>query len=358
MNLYAVILAGGSGTRFWPQSRTHFPKQFLVLQGTHSLLQDTVQRIAPLIPPCRIQVVTATHLQQLTFEQLPDIPAVNILSEPMGRNTAAAIGLAAWHLLRTDPEAMMVILPADHAIANSAAFCADLEQTATVARHCDVLMTLGIQPTFPATGYGYIRRGEPLAVPGVPQACRVAQFVEKPSVEVAGRFVETRQYFWNCGIFVWRAATIMAEIAQHLPALWQGLQDYGAALQAGASPQELARCYAQLPNISIDYGVLEKSTRVGILPGAFAWSDVGSWRALGDLHPADAAANVVVGQHIGHDTHGAVIYSPDKLVATLGIRDVIIVCTADTVLVCSKDRDQEVRELVRLLQERGQTEYL
>jgi mannose-1-phosphate guanylyltransferase len=276
----------------------------------------------------------------------------------MGRNTAAAIGLAAWHVQRLDAEAMLVILPADHAIADGTAFCASIEQAAMAAEYGKVVMTLGVQPTFPATGYGYMQQGEPLMVPQVPQACRVAQFVEKPPIEVARQCVAAGTYVWNCGIFVGQATTFLEEIARYLPDLWQGLQEYGAALQAGESTTRLAQRYAQLPNISIDYGVLEKSSRVGLLPVTWAWSDVGTWRALADLHPADAQGNVVVGQHIGHDTQGGVIYSPDKLVATIGLRDVIIVCTPDAVLVCAKDRDQEVRELVQRLQEQGRNEYV
>ena len=219
MNLYAIILAGGSGTRFWPVSRAHFPKQFLVLQGTQSLLQATASRIAPLIPPSRIYVVTAAHLQAPTMSQLPEVPSANILSEPVGRNTAAAVGLAAWHLMALDPEAMLVVLPADHAIADRTAFCESLQQAARAAAHANVLMTLGVQPTYPATGYGYIKVGDSLAVPTVPLACQATQFTEKPPAEVAAQFVASQQYLWNCGIFVWRAAAIVEELSTHMPEL-------------------------------------------------------------------------------------------------------------------------------------------
>jgi mannose-1-phosphate guanylyltransferase len=359
MTLYATILAGGSGTRFWPKSRANFPKQFLALQGELSLLQQTVQRITSLIPPARIQVVTAAHLHAQTLEQLPDIPPVNVLSEPVGRNTAAAVGLAAKRLMTEDPDAVMVVLPADHSIPDAAAFCTTLQQAAEVVQQHDVLMTLGVKPTFPATGYGYIHVGETLSTSSdVSKAHRARGFIEKPPAPTAIHFVASGEYVWNCGIFVWRASTIWQEIHTYLPDLWQGLETYCTAVQTNAEHELLHHYYLQLPGISIDPGVLERSSRVAVLPVEFAWSDVGSWRALADLCPADSAGNTVIGQHLGYDSTHLVIYSPDKLVATIGMHDLIIVNTADALLICPKDRDQDVRELVNLLQKRGQTEYL
>jgi mannose-1-phosphate guanylyltransferase len=253
---------------------------------------------------------------------------------------------------------MMVVLPADHAIADSMALCASLQQAAAVAQDHDTLMTLGVQPTYPATGFGYIRVGEPFPTSAPPGAHRVAQFTEKPSAEVAERFVASGEYLWNCGIFVWRAATIVEELRLHLPELWQRLQTYLAALQAGASPDVLSQHYAQLPAISIDYGVLEKSSRVGVLPVTFAWNDLGSWQTLTELLPPDSAGNVIIGHHIGRDASGLVVYSPETLVATIGVTDLIIVCADNALLICPKERDQEVRDLVQMLQQRGQTEYL
>jgi mannose-1-phosphate guanylyltransferase len=358
MTLYATILAGGSGTRFWPKSRASFPKQFLTLQGTHSLLQHTVNRITPLIPPAHIHVVTAEHLHAQTLAQLPQLPPVNVLREPIGRNTAAAIGLAAKQLVALDAEAVMVILPADHSIADAQAFCTSLQQAAEVVQYHDVLMTLGVKPTYPATGYGYIHIGEPLPTPGVSGAYHARQFIEKPPAPTAVRFVAAGNYVWNCGIFVWRARTVLQEIHTALPALWEGLDSYWTALQTGVDQDRRHQYYLGLPSISIDHGVLEQSSRVGVLPVDWAWSDVGSWRALTDLGPADNDGNTVVGKHLGYDSTNLVIYSPDKLVATVGVHDLIIVNTDDALLICPKGRDQDVRELVKLLQQRGQTEYL
>jgi mannose-1-phosphate guanylyltransferase len=358
MNLFTTVLAGGSGTRFWPKSRVDTPKQFLILQGTQSLLQNTISRIEPLVPSSHIQVVTASHLHQQTLQQLPGLLPENILSEPVGRNTAAAIGLAAIHLVEQHPDALMVVLPADHVIPDSLAFCNSIRQAAQVARHHDMLMTLGIHPTYPATGFGYIESGDTLLTPDTPSTYRVAQFSEKPPADVAAHYITSGRHYWNCGIFVWRAATILEEITTHLPDLWQGLQTYTTALRAGANDDVLSRQYAQLPSISIDYGVLERSSRVGVLPVTFAWSDVGSWRSLADLHPVDNDGNVVVGNHLGLDSTGLIVYSPDQLVATIGLTDLIIVQTNDAILICTKDRDQEVRALVQALQQRGQTDFL
>ncbi len=357
-SLYAVVLAGGSGTRFWPVSRAHLPKQFLTLEGTQSLLQATVSRIAPLIAPQRTYVVTAAPLQPQTVAQLPAVPIANILSEPMGRNTAAAIGLAAWHLQNLDPAALMVVLPADHAIADGTAFCDSVQQAAATVLQTDRLMTFGVQPTYPATGYGYIEVGAELGISEAPRAAEVTRFQEKPTAEVAAQLMASQRYLWNCGIFLWRAATIARELRTHMPALAHQLDVYMAALQAGAAPEVLQTLYQQLPSLPIDIGVLEPSSCVGVLPVTWAWSDVGSWGALRDLHPADAAGNVAVGHHIGHGTTNAVVYSPHRLVVTIGVSDVIIVQTDDVLLVCHKDQDQAVREVVQLLQQRGETTYL
>lgn len=358
MGLYATILAGGSGTRFWPKSRTHFPKQFLVLHGHDSLLQHTLKRVASLIAPDHSYVVTAAHLREQSLQQLPELPPDNILSEPLGRNTAAAIGLAAQHLLHVDPEAIMVVLPADHVIPDSTAFCASVQYAAAVAQQESMLMTLGVRPTFPATGYGYIKIGAPLPGAAGAAAHAATRFIEKPPAQVAQQFVVAGDYVWNCGIFVWRAATIAEELQTYLPALWQGLTTYYNAWRAQASPASLRQQYASLPSLSIDHGVLEHSTRVGVLPVTWGWSDVGSWRSLADLHPADSRNNVVVGLHLDHESTGLVVYSPDRLVATIGLQDLIIVQTDDALLICPKDRDQDVREIVARLQQQGLHHYL
>lgn len=358
MTPYAIILAGGSGTRFWPYSRTTYPKQFLALDGPHSLLQNTVRRVTPLIPPERVLVVTAGPLQTQTHAQLPELPPGNILSEPVGRNTAPAIGLAAFHLNALDPDAAMVVLPADHVIPDSTAFCVSIRHALEAAQQHDVLMTLGIHPAFPATGYGYIEAGPCLPSPPGIQAYRVRRFIEKPSAEQAGHLIASGRCYWNCGIFVWPTTTILDELQRHLPDLWQGLKTYMDAQQAGAGTEVLTQRYTALRSISIDYGVLEHSSRVGVLPVTFAWSDVGSWRSLADLRLPDSDGNVVIGQHLGRDSTGLIVYSPDALTATIGLSDLIIVRLHDALLICPKDRDQEVRDLVDMLRQHGQTDYL
>jgi mannose-1-phosphate guanylyltransferase len=358
MNLYATILAGGSGTRFWPKSRANLPKQFLVLQGAQSLLQETLQRIAPLIPLPQTFIVTATHQQPQTAAQLPQLPIDHILMEPLGRNTAAAVALAAWHLLSFDPEAIMAVLPADHAIPDHAAFCASLQLAAVAAQQRDLLMTLGVRATYPATGYGYIHVGGALDIPEAEGIHQVIQFTEKPNAQVASAMLASGNYLWNCGIFVWRAATIARELQTYLPELWAGIEAYGAAWRTGAGAEALYQLYAELPSISIDNGVLEHAAHVGVVPVSWAWSDVGSWRSLSDLHPADADGNVVVGQHLGQGSTHLIVYSPDKLVATIGLSNLIIVQTDEIILICDKEHDQSVKDFVTLLQQRGHTQYL
>jgi mannose-1-phosphate guanylyltransferase len=233
-----------------------------------------------------------------------------------------------------------------------------VRQAAEAAQYHDTLMTLGARPTYAATGYGYIKLDAPLPTPNAPSAHRVAQFTEKPNAAVAAAMIASQQYLWNCGIFIWRAATIAQAIAHHLPELWDGIRAYGESWQAGSSQETLFQQYAQLPSISIDNGVLEHATQVGVVPATFDWSDVGSWRALADLHQPDADGHVVVGKHMGQGSRGLIVYSPDKLVATVGLCDLIIVQTDDVLLICPKDQDQEVKNFVAMLQQQNQTEYL
>jgi len=347
--LYAVIMAGGSGTRFWPLSRRRRPKQLLKLSQPHSLLQQTVARLQPLIPYERIIIITTGEQAEQVCQQLPQIPRDNILVEPQGRNTAPAIALAAFYLRQRDPQAVMAVLPADHLIKKTEAFRSLLGSAAQLAAQEDCLITLGIKPDHPHTGYGYIVCGEKLG-----DCYRVKSFVEKPPLEEAERLLAAGGALWNSGMFVWRVETILAALQQHLPNLYQQL----AGFKGDWNPQGLAEIYPRLPAVSIDYGVMEKTTQVVVFPADLGWSDLGSWASLGELFPADEQGNISHGRLLALDSHGLTVYSPDKLVAGLGVEDLIIVDTGDVLLVCAKERAQEVKKLVELLEEKGGREYL
>jgi mannose-1-phosphate guanylyltransferase len=355
--LHAVILAGGSGTRFWPLSRKRLPKQFLALTGEKSLLRETYERLAPMVGPERVWVVMGESHRSLVQAALPEIPEENLLAEPVGRNTAPCIGLAAQRILIRDPAAAMLVCPSDHVVQPEDAFRMSVESALAILDAEDELespwtVTFGIVPRYPATGFGYIERGPELAA----GAFRVARFKEKPVVEVAEEYLRTGRYLWNSGIFLWHATGLLTLLEKHLPELASGLHALGqeAAGPAGLEGALQAR-FGSLPSISIDYGVLERARNVAVVAADFGWDDVGSWRAVERYGHRDGAGNSVLGRHVGIDTRGCIIVGKHKerLIATLGVENLVIVETDDAILVCSRDDTERVKEIVDRLQKEG-----
>jgi mannose-1-phosphate guanylyltransferase len=355
--LHAVIMAGGSGTRFWPESRRAHPKQFLTLSGDRSLLQQAVARCAGIVADDRIRVVTNAAHQAETQNQLPGIAARHILLEPCGRNTAPCIGLAAVQALAEDPEAVLLVTPADHVIRPIEAFQSTV-RTATelITRHPQASVLFGIVPTHPATGYGYIERGDEAARSS---ARHVRSFREKPDRATAEAYLANGNYYWNSGIFVWRAARLMELLAEFQPEIHRLLQQVADAIPSGAWDKAVAEAFPRMPSISIDYGVLEKAADVFVVPAAFEWDDVGSWSALPRLLGQDAAGNTIDGPHCGLETRDCVIRSSaGHLVATIGLRDYVVIHTPDATLVAPRDDESALRRLVAKLSELGLEQFL
>jgi len=354
---YALIMAGGTGSRLWPRSRTQHPKQFLDITGDLTMLQQSQHRLLPLIPIERTLVATNRQYVEIVARQLPHIPPENILGEPVGRGTAAAIGLAAVHLRKRAPEALMAVLTADHLIKKTDTFRQVLQAAADIASE-DWLVTLGITPNYPETGYGYIERGEFLGMVGEFEGYRVERFVEKPDLARAETYVSTGNYAWNSGMFIWKVRRILEEMERHMPEMYAGLLEIETSLSTSEADETLSKIFPTLPAQTIDYGIMEKAERVAMLPVDIGWHDVGSWSAVYDVLPRDKANNVVVGRHITPDTHNSLIYSPKRLVATIGLDDVVIVDTDDVLLVCLRSRAQDVKKLVDILKLNGEAGYL
>lgn len=365
MALYAVIMAGGVGSRFWPRSRRVNPKQFLDVLGPDSLIQNTFARLQPLVTPERIYVVTHTDYAGQTHEHLPAIPIENILGEPVARNTAPCIAFAASRLLAIDSEAVMIVLPADHLIRNVARFQEILHAAATKAESSEALVTIGIEPTHPATGYGYVQYDSSLRhdLGAVPRAFRVKAFAEKPDLATAERFLDSGDFLWNSGMFIWRADAVLKAMSVHLPEVHTSFAPLTEAYVGSHDPDAAVReAYNQTPKISIDYGLMEPAAAAGnvfVVPGAFGWSDVGDWRAVYDLADKDAAGNATEGNVILHNTSRSYAHAfENKLLALVGIRDTIVVDTGDAVLVCGLDAAQEVKTIVDYLGSRGLEEQI
>jgi mannose-1-phosphate guanylyltransferase len=356
--LYVVIMAGGQGTRFWPRSRRQRPKQLLNIVGETTMLEQTVARLSSLVAAERIVVVAGRAYRDLIRDGLPQLRDENFLFEPIGRNTAACVAWAALWVQQRAPDAVMAVLPADHLIRNEPEFLRVLTVAAQAAQPFNRLVTLGIQPTHPETGYGYIRVGEDGHQIDGRDVFRVAQFVEKPSRQKAEQFLAEGKYFWNSGMFIWRADSIWHEISRYLPQLTQELEAVRRAMTADELTTVLDTVYPRLPSVSIDVGVMERARDVWVVPADIGWSDVGSWRALSEFLTPDAQGNVVIGNQRGIDTSGCFIYTPNKLVATIGLTDLVVIETDDVVLICPKDRDQDVRKLVELLEREGRQDLL
>ncbi len=349
---YALIMAGGGGTRLWPLSRRARPKQALTLVGERTMFEHAVDRIAPLFQPEEIFVVTGEeHLESLLL-QAPELPRQNFLVEPVGQGTAPAIGLGAVHLRRRDPQAVMVVLTADHFIRDVETFRRALTAAAQVAEKGH-LVTLGITPSFPSTGFGYIQQGEQLYEVDGFAVFRAMRFTEKPSPETAFQMVESGLYTWNSGMFIWRVDRIMEEFARQMPDLYDVLMQIDGVLGTPAYEPTLARLWPELVPQSIDYGVMEGAQDVVVIPVDIGWSDVGNWSSMREILPADADGNVVVGEHVGLETRNTIVFGGRRLIATIGLEDMIIVDTDDALLICPVEREQEVREVVRRLREMG-----
>lgn len=353
---WAVIMAGGTGSRFWPASRRARPKQLLPLAPgeSRSLLAATVERIREIIPPERVLVVTAEHLAEATRAELPQVPRDNVLSEPIGRNTAPCVGWAAAVVRRRDPEGILAVLAADHHMADSRGFRDVLRRSLEAARE-HALVTIGITPTRPETGYGYLELGEPQGE-GV---FRARRFVEKPNRQRAEQFLTAGNFLWNSGMFFFRAQAVLDAIDTHLPGLGAALVRFDAAAAEGREDEVVRAEYGSLPSISIDHGVMEKAEGVAVLPGDFGWSDVGSWTTAWELEEKDARDNAVAPdtEAVLIDTEGVYVRSSGgKVVALIGVRDLMVVDTPDALLVVPRERAQDVREIVRLLEERGRNE--
>jgi mannose-1-phosphate guanylyltransferase len=330
----------------------------LNIVGETTMLEQTVARIKPLIPFERMLIVAGEGYRDILQASLPQLPPDNFLFEPVGRNTAACVAWAALWVQQRAPGAMMAVLPADHLMRDAAEFLRILRTAALAAQPPNRLLTIGIRATHPETGYGYIQLSDERLQIDSREVFRVARFVEKPSREKAEEFLAAGHYLWNSGMFIWRADSILHEIRRYLPDLAQGLTPVAEAITSHRLARAVAEVYPGLPSISIDVGVMERAQDVWGIPGDFGWSDVGSWRALSELLPADGQGNVVVGEQLGLETSGCFIYSPKKPVATIGVHDLVVIETDDVLLICPKERDQEVRKLVELLEREGREDLL
>jgi len=362
---HAVILAGGRGTRFWPRSRTRTPKQLLNIVGGTTMLEQTVARLAPLFPPSRLWVVTNAEQAAAVRAQVPRAARAHVLAEPTGRNTAAAIALAAIHLIHSSRsgDALMAVLPADHYIADPVRFRRIVHAALDAADAPGTLVTLGIPPTRPETGFGYIERGARMKSGSFP-IYAVRQFTEKPGAARARRYVASKRYDWNAGIFFWRASTYLAQLKQFLPATHEALLRLAETIGTPRYPAALARIYPRLQNISVDYAVLEPATRsrgsarVVVIPANAGWSDIGSWAAVYALMAKQSGSNVAAGKIFALDAAGNYLWSPRKFIAAVGIRDLVVVETPDALLICPRDRTQDVAKIVRWLERHNRRELL
>ncbi|MBR2896206.1 MAG: mannose-1-phosphate guanylyltransferase [Oscillospiraceae bacterium] len=356
MKKTALIMAGGRGERFWPKSRKYLPKQFLPLTDDgKTMIQLTVERILPLVALEDIFIATNREYKALVQEQLPGLPEENILCEPVGRNTAPCIGLGAVHMAKRYGDAVMMVFPSDHAIKYTSIFTSTLSDACTAAEQGDNLITLGITPNCPETGYGYIKFS-PERTLG--HAFAVERFVEKPDLETAKSYLASEEYLWNSGMFLWKVSTILKNLQEYLPDLSDGLHRIGTAIGTPDEHAVLEREFPNLPSVSIDYGVLEKANNIYVFSGAFGWDDVGSWLAVQRLQPSDEQGNLVSGNVITVNTKNSILQGEKKLIAAVGVENLVVIDTEDALLICQKDHTGEIKQVLEHLRHNNRTEYL
>jgi mannose-1-phosphate guanylyltransferase len=347
--MYGVILAGGKGKRFWPYSRAAKPKQFLDITGEGSMLAVTFRRIAALVSPDRIFILTLEELVPLVRNEVPRLPKGHIFAEPVGRNTAPSIAVAAALVRRAGGDEPFLVCPADHTIADEGAFRRAVRAAAVVAARRDVLVTFGVVPTYPATGYGYIEAGRELDTSRGVSVLEAKRFHEKPDAKRAAAYVR-RRYFWNSGIFLWRPSVFLDAWSRHLDGGLAPLDAIERALGTRNLRRVAAREYPRMPAISVDYGILEKARNVVVVPAAVGWSDVGSWDSLLDLLPTDRRGNAGAGELELVDAHNSLFFNPGGVTAAVGVDDLIVVVKGTTVLVCRRGESQRVREIIERLE--------
>ncbi|MBU5673849.1 mannose-1-phosphate guanylyltransferase [Paenibacillus brevis] len=358
MTITCVIMAGGKGERFWPKSRTNLPKQFLNISGNKSMIQQSIARLENLIDISQIFIVTNGLYAELIKAQIPHLPHENIIIEPIGRNTAPCIGLASILIEERFPDSTMIVLPSDHIIENEEGFIRILETAVEVAQDNKSLVTLGIQPGYPETGYGYIESTDQREIVNELDVLKVNKFVEKPDQATAESYLEAGNYYWNSGIFVWRTEVIRKYIQQLMPEMHDILETMRAAFGNANFAEVIKDEFIKMPDQSIDYGIMEKVDNIYVIPCVFGWDDVGSWTALERINELDENGNVIKGNILNLDTKRCIIESNGKLIATLGIEDLIIVDTEDVTLICSKDKAQEVKLLLKELRMQKLEQYL
>jgi mannose-1-phosphate guanylyltransferase len=359
--LHAIIMAGGTGTRFWPASTSETPKQLLRLVGEATMLRQTVDRLGDLVPSERRLVVTNERLVDAVRRQMPDLPAVSVIGEPCKRDTAPCIGLAALLVSRDDPDATMAVMPADHVIRPAEKFQAAIRQAARIVEESPGrIVTFGIKPTYPAEIFGYIQRGKPLTSSStIAPTYTVQRFKEKPDAATAKNYLDAGEYYWNSGIFVWRAATIIDALRERQAEMLQHLETIVAAWDTSQRDDVFGREFAAIKPISIDYAVMEHATNVAVIESPFDWDDLGGWQALARQVGTDEHGNTVIGKHVGMDTTGTIVRTDEThLVVTLGLKDMIVVHTPGATLVANKHDEEQIRQVVKRLEELGWTEYL
>jgi mannose-1-phosphate guanylyltransferase len=355
--VFSVVMAGGQGTRLWPLSREAQPKQFLSLtDDRRSLLQVTVDRAEAVAGSLeRVLVVAQADQSTLVKEQLPELPEKNLLLESIGRNTAACIGLAAASIERMSPAAVMAVFPSDHLYEDEDAWTGAVNAAIAYADQADSLVAIGLPPSYPFTGYGYMKTGRRLTSSEGPEILEVLEFVEKPPLEQAQQYLESGKYLWNIGTFAWKVSVFQQALERHLPATFTALSEIGHDL---TNPDSLAQVYEQLQDISVDYAVLEKESRVAVVRGSFRRIDVGTLASLDELLPVDEYGNASRGEVLLRNSQGNIIYSDEGLVGLIGMQDTIVIRKGEILLVCPKDRAAEVKELVKRLDEEGLRQYL
>ncbi|HZW37959.1 MAG TPA: mannose-1-phosphate guanylyltransferase [Ignavibacteriaceae bacterium] len=355
MKVYAVIMAGGIGSRFWPRSKEKTPKQLLKIFGSNTMIQDTVDRLSGIVEKENILIITNKIQKPEILNQLPGISADNIIEEPFGRNTAACIGLASMIIKQKDPDAVSIVLPADHIIKDVHEFHSTLKKAIDYANNTEGLITIGITPSRPETGYGYIQIDEAHVSDNI---YKVLTFAEKPNYETALRFVESGDFMWNSGMFIWKVDAILNEMKNYMSDLYDGLLEIEKSLGDVNFEKNLANIYGQLRNISIDYGIMEKSRKVFLTKGTFSWSDVGSWEEVYQLSEKDDEGNAITGYSYTDATKNSYIYSPDKFTAVIGLDKVIVINTKEALLVCKREYSQDVKKIVDHLKINKMTDHL